>query len=196
MWVSKTPFGPSAKFHVYNVHTMDELKLTGNCMQGSRPILSFDGSFETQPHLQLIKALFVDAFGTPRGHPKSKPFIDRIMCFYWADEKIWVRNYQIVDKSDMGKLETQAQRKGEELTSLVEIGPRFVLNPMRIFAGSFGGPTLYQNPAFVSPNAIRAEKKREMGQVLSKRMQGNEERKKKAAALKPYKDELADLFRG
>jgi hypothetical protein len=24
------------------VHTMDELKLTGNCLKGSRPLLSFD----------------------------------------------------------------------------------------------------------------------------------------------------------
>ncbi len=26
----------------YPVHTMDELKLTGNCLLGSRPLLSFD----------------------------------------------------------------------------------------------------------------------------------------------------------
>jgi ribosome biogenesis protein BRX1 len=33
-------------------------------------------------------------------------------------------------------------------------GPRFVLNPIRIFKGSFGGPTLYQNPKYVSPNEV------------------------------------------
>ena len=32
---------------------------------------------------------------------------------------------------------------------------RFVLDIVRIFQGSFGGPTLFQNEAFVSPNAVR-----------------------------------------
>ena len=56
MYLGKTPLGPSVKFHVANVHTMDELKLTGNCMIGSRPLLNFDASFDAQPHLQLLKS--------------------------------------------------------------------------------------------------------------------------------------------
>lgn len=80
--------GPSIKFHITNIHTMDELKMTGNCMKGSRPILSFDNSFDTIDHLKLVKELFVDVFGTPRGHPKSKPFVDRVMGFYYADGKV------------------------------------------------------------------------------------------------------------
>jgi len=39
--------------------------------------------------------------------------------------------------------------------SLVEIGPRFVLQVMRIFDGSFCGSTLYKNGDFVSPNTVR-----------------------------------------
>ena len=35
-------------------------------------------------------------------------------------------------------------------------GPRFVLNPIRMFEGSFGGATLYQNPHYVSPNMVSA----------------------------------------
>lgn len=42
--------GGFARFHVLNVHTMDELKLTGNCMLGSRPLLSFDSRFDQAPH--------------------------------------------------------------------------------------------------------------------------------------------------
>lgn len=80
--------GPSAKFHLTNVHTMDELRLTGNCMKGSRPILTFDESFNRRGHLRLLKSLFTDVFGTPRGHPKSKPFVDRVMAFYYADKKV------------------------------------------------------------------------------------------------------------
>ena len=80
--------GPSVKFHITNIHTMDELKMTGNCMKGSRPILSFDKAFDTLDHLKIVKHLMVDVFGTPRGHPKSKPFVDRVMGFYHADGKV------------------------------------------------------------------------------------------------------------
>jgi len=89
LWLGKTSTnGPSVKFHVTNVHTMDELRLTGNCMRGSRPVLSFDDSFASVQHLKLLKELFVDVFGTPRGHPRSKPFVDRVMAFYYADHKV------------------------------------------------------------------------------------------------------------
>ena len=80
--------GPSAKFLIENIHTMDELRLTGNCMKGSRPVLSFDDNFDQREELKLLKCLFIDVFGTPRGHPKSKPFVDRVMGFYFADGKV------------------------------------------------------------------------------------------------------------
>ena len=61
-------------------------------MKGSRPILSFDTQFSSEDpslsHLQIIKHLMIDVFGTPRGHPKSKPFVDRVMAFYYADGKV------------------------------------------------------------------------------------------------------------
>ncbi|KAK8643838.1 hypothetical protein V6N13_013115 [Hibiscus sabdariffa] len=37
MWMAKSPNGPSVKFLVNAVHTMEELKLTGNHLKGSRP---------------------------------------------------------------------------------------------------------------------------------------------------------------
>ena len=90
LWLGRVGdnIGPSVKFHLTNVHTMDELRLTGNCMKGSRPILTFDDSFDKKGHLRLLKSLFTDVFGTPRGHPKSKPFVDRVMAFYYADKKV------------------------------------------------------------------------------------------------------------
>ncbi len=33
-------------------------------------------------------------------------------------------------------------------------GPRFVLNLIKVFEGSFGGATLYENPNYVTPNAV------------------------------------------
>ena len=39
-----------------------------------------------------------------------------------------------------------AQPNGPPKTTLVEIGPRFVLTPIRIFEGAFGGATVFSNP--------------------------------------------------
>lgn len=38
------------------------------------------------------------------------------------------------------------QPSGPPETTLVEIGPRFVLTPIRIFEGAFGGATVFSNP--------------------------------------------------
>eukprot|EP00483_Globobulimina_turgida_P005635 UN05645 len=37
LWFSRCPNGPSIKFYVSSVPTMNELRLTGNCLNGSRP---------------------------------------------------------------------------------------------------------------------------------------------------------------
>jgi ribosome biogenesis protein BRX1 len=66
-----------------------------------------------------------------------------------------VRNYQIID--------SQENRKDKKEPTLVEIGPRFVLIPIRIFLGSLGGPSLYQNATFVSPNLERSYHKKDKG---------------------------------
>lgn len=183
MYLGQSPNGPSVKFHVVNVHTTDELKLTGNCMLGSRPILNFDNTFDTKPHWQLLKGLLADAFGTPRGHPKSKPFVDRVMSFFVVKGSIWVRNYQIIDKSD---------REDGKSTHLVEIGPRMVLIPIRIFNGSMGGATLYQNQAFISPNEERSAFKKKKGDRFTERVQHNIKKKEMDIAMAPPKDELSN----
>lgn len=97
MWLSKSPAGPSAKFLVTNIHTSDELKLTGNCLKFSRPLLSFDKGFESSPHLRLVKELLLQMFNTPKNHPKSKPFIDHVLSFKLYDNRIWFRAYQIMN---------------------------------------------------------------------------------------------------
>jgi ribosome biogenesis protein BRX1 len=62
--------GPSAKFLVQQIRPMRDLRLTGNCLLGSRPILSFDGSFSATPHLQLVRRLLTGLFAPPKGHPR------------------------------------------------------------------------------------------------------------------------------
>merc|ERR1711988_1389630 len=43
-----------------------------------------------------------------------------------------------------------------ESGSLAEIGPRMVLNPVKIFDGSFCGQTLWENATYVTPTAKRS----------------------------------------
>lgn len=81
----------------------------------------------------------MQTFGTPHNHPKSQPFFDHVYTFTLLDKRIWFRNYQIL----------------EEDGSLAEVGPRFVLNLVKIFDGSFGGTVIYSNPNYVSPNHYR-----------------------------------------
>ena len=75
-------------FQVENIHTMAELKMTGNCLRASRPLLSFDLSFTAEPHWQVVKELFVQIFGVPNHHPKSQPFYDHVYTFSLVDGKV------------------------------------------------------------------------------------------------------------
>lgn len=83
----------------------------------------------------------------------------------------------------------------EESTSLVEIGPRFVLNPIRIFRGSFGGQTLFQNPEFISPNEIRAIEKKRKGQSYEHRKASQRMRKSREEEYVLPEDPLDTVFR-
>ena len=186
MWLSRAPNGPSAKFHVQNIHTMDELKMTGNCLRGSRGICVFDGEWDTTEHWRLQKEMFAHVFSVPRSSRRLKPFIDHILLFSILDGRIWFRNYQIIEKDPL-------QPSGPPQTSLVEIGPRFVLTPIRVFEGSFGGPTLYQNSEFITPAATRASVKRAAGEKyrLRKGGEGDREERDKRRKLEVGEDELA-----
>ena len=153
---------------------MSELHFPGNCLRGSRPILSFSSDFTSAPHLLLIQELLTHTFGVPKGARKSKPFIDHVMSFSLADNKIWIRCFEISEtatsKSDLSPSDGTQRPKHTAKTihhrnldtklSLVEIGPRFVLTPIVILESSFGGPVLYENKEFISPNQIRSEIRR------------------------------------
>ena len=220
LWMSKAPNGPTVKMHLQNsksprgrtfhifaapadwkshaVHTMEELNFTGNCLKGSRPILSFDSTFDTAPQLGLIKELLMHIFGVPKGARKTKPFIDHVMGFTIADGKIWIRCYQISEteaskaghneKEDGGPIDTataKATMNGGTDThmSLIEIGPRFVMTPIVILEGSFGGPVIYENKEFISPNQIRSDNRREKAGKYNRRTDGAVERTAKKGEL-------------
>ena len=137
---------------------------------GSRPLLVFDSKFESSPELQLLREIFRQVFTVPLGHPKSKPFVDHVMSFFVVDDKIWIRNYQI---SERGVTESEAEKfakRGNE-PQLTEIGPRMVLEPIRIFGDSFTGKTLYENPTYISPAKTRSMEKKKKGGSYLKRIQ-------------------------
>lgn len=79
--------------------------------------------------------------------------------------------------------------------TLVEVGPRFCLNPIKIFAGSFGGPTLYENPFYVSPNQIRALEKRQKAGKYAKKVKAKTRRKMHELSNPLEPDEFADMWR-
>jgi ribosome biogenesis protein BRX1 len=167
---------PNCTFQVCRRYTILKKSLSsfakGNCLKGSRPILSFDATFDTQPHLLVIKELLTHIFSVPKASRKTKPFVDHVMGFTLVDGKIWCRCFQIgeteVLKPDANtaingntsdneaSAVTESRREGTRVT-LTEIGPRFVLTPIVILESSFGGPVIYENKEFVSPNQVRAE---------------------------------------
>lgn len=188
LWMSKAPNGPSLKFHVQNMHTMDELNFTGNSLKGSRPILSFDASFDASPEYQLVKEMFIHTFGVPPKARKSKPFIDHVLTLSIADNKIWFRNYQI---SETVSTDPANKSKDTEL-SLVEIGPRFVLTLITILEGSFGGPVIFENKEYVSPNFVRAQERAQQAQHAKARSDQAFERKIKKRESVLAADPLAE----
>ena len=67
----------------------------------------------------------------------------RIHCI----TKCYVLSKQISPSPDKKKVTP-------ETLGLVEVGPRVTLNPIKILEGSFGGPVIYSNPDYVSPNLV------------------------------------------
>ncbi|KAJ5305912.1 hypothetical protein PENANT_c015G09047 [Penicillium antarcticum] len=175
LWLSRPPNGPTIKFHLNNLHTMGELGagFAGNCLKGGRGLVVFDRSFDEQgpdmgvagsEYRALVREMLRGVFCVPkRGVRGMKPFVDRIIGIFGVDGKIWIRVYEIRE-SEAGKKKEGEEAKtvpkgkdGQPEVSLVEIGPRFVLTPIVILEGSFGGPVIYENKEYVSPNQVRRE---------------------------------------
>ena len=199
-WFAKTPEGPSIKFHVENIHTMAELKLTGNHLKFSRPSLHFDPKFDDEAHTRVIKEILIHCFATPWKHHAMKPFYDHQMSFYWEDGRVWFRNYQIVHpegkevRANFSSIENGVSSGG---LSLTEVGPRFCLHPIKIFQGAFTGKVLYEDELFVNPNIRRADAKKKDSDVYARKVAKKQKRKAHVAMnqLNRRGDDLDGLFR-
>jgi len=181
LWAGEVARGPSAKFEVENIHTMAELKMTGNCLAASRPLLSFSEDFAstTDPHWLIMKELLTGIFGVPNHHPKSQPFFDHVFTFSVVDGKVWFRNYQILEESG----------------SLAEVGPRMVLNPIKIFEGSFCGQTLWENGSYVTPCAKRSLLRRAKAGRYQEKLQSKAAYEASRPTEPTYRvDETEDVF--
>jgi len=145
-----------------------------------------------------VRALLAATFGTPLGHPKSKPFFDHVLSFALVDGRVWVRHYQIAESEDGAKRAeiAAAARAGDDLTSLVEIGPRLVLQPIRLFAGAFGGVTLYGNHAYTSPNAQRSAAKAKLGQKYADKKAAQDARAEHLEGAELARDPVESVFKG
>jgi len=187
LWLTKCPSGPSIKFHVTNAHTMAELKMTGNHLKFSRPSLHFAPAFDDAPHRKLIKEALIQTFATPHRHFKSKPFYDHQLCFYWEDNRVWFRNYQVVFPS--------GKDAGTNGLSLTEAGPRLCLHPIKIFAGAFGGAVLFEDETFVSPNVTRSEKRKIDIDRYADKVRKKQARKAHKSMNQLRGDDLDDVFR-
>jgi len=186
LWLAKAPNGPTIKFGVTNVHTMGELGFGGNCLKGGRGIVVFDKSFDDEiagnEHKALLREMLRGVFCVPsKGIRGMKPFVDRVTGIYGLDGKIWIRIYEVREAVD----KENAVKSGGTDISLVEVGPRLVLTPVVILEGSFGGPVIYENKQFVSPNQLRSEARIRSAGKYARRVGSMEDHviKKKALGL-------------
>ncbi|RMZ74810.1 hypothetical protein DV737_g5715, partial [Chaetothyriales sp. CBS 132003] len=188
LWLAGAPNGPTVKFSVSNIHTMAELDFGGNCLKGGRGIVVFDKSFDDGmqgfEHKTLVREMLRSVFCVPsKGVRGMKPFIDRIIAVYALDDKIWIRIYEI--RETHGANGEALARGTKTNISLVEIGPRMTLTPILVLEGSFGGPVIYENKQYVSPNQLRTQVRMRKASKFADRRHGLDERiiKKKSLGL-------------
>ncbi|KAG5462900.1 MAG: Allantoicase repeat-domain-containing protein, partial [Olpidium bornovanus] len=138
-------------------------------------------------------------FAVPRTSRRVNPFVDHVISFTVADGRVWIRNFQIAKNpppsttaSCQAPDKEENRAEDDDDVTLVEIGPRLVLNPIRIFAGSFGGGTVYANPSSNSPASVRALA-RQLSAIHKKSRQfAGTMGKEKTQALKPEEDTQHD----
>lgn len=170
LWLSACPNGPSIKFYVHNILTVMELNSIGNFTYGTRPLLSFDPNISQINQGSLIQNVLTSIFNVPAGHRKGHlhEFYERIFHFSVLDGKLWMRHYQILTDGC-----PQEQNILLDGMFLREIGPRFVLEPVKIFEGSFRGKIIWSNTSFKSLASAHIEEKKKNISKYAKRVRSS-----------------------
>ncbi len=73
-------------------------------------------------------------------------------------------------------------------------GPRFTLNPIRVFAGSFGGPTLFLNSQYMAPHEARRYATMDAARSHREHTLSRLALKSKHETIKFAKDEVEEVF--
>ena len=156
-------------------------------MRKSRPILSFSPEFcnSARPELVTVKGLLEKVFGVEEGHAKTNAFYDHVISFSFADDRIWYRNYEIVEEAVSG---------ATGALTLREVGPRFCMQLVKIHQRSFAGPATYNNPLYQSPNEARALAKKELALKYNKRVEGERVTEEVRERLALADDPLDKMF--
>jgi ribosome biogenesis protein BRX1 len=144
--------GPSVKYELRDICTLEDQIFDGNCSKYSRPLLLFSPHFWTTPEGETQRVVLSKAFGSPLNHRKVRPFFDRIFYFYHSDQGILFRNYEIL--SDF---------------SAKEIGPRFMLYPLLTQEGPNMGRVLWKSERTPSSKSIVLLKRKAFGAKLRNR---------------------------
>ncbi|ADM10886.1 BRX1 RNA-binding protein [Encephalitozoon intestinalis ATCC 50506] len=110
--------GMSVVFRIHNVFTVKDCNFSANSFKDCGYVLMFSKEFENIEHLRHAKEVIEYIF-------ESNETKDKALCFFYLDGVIWVRCYKI----------------GKELE---EIGPRLVLEVLKVFEKCFEGSILYK----------------------------------------------------
>ncbi|EWC89248.1 hypothetical protein PFNF54_01950 [Plasmodium falciparum NF54] len=180
LWICKSITGPSLYFEILDYIPLHSLLFSGNCLLYSRPLLIFSKHFDELDHLKLIKEMFIHVFGVPNYHPLSKPFYDHCYNFFYVNDLIYFRHYQILPV-------TLADSNNVNKQQLVEIGPQFTLHIIKIFEECFKGRILYENEKYqnyVTPQQVK------LNDHLKKKIKNMKKKKNKYKKFKFIKPNI------
>ena len=184
LWIARCPDGPSITMFIEEEESIQALQLLGNCLKGSRPILLFDPSFDSDDSpnslaFKIAKELFIRAFSVPFQDPRSKPFVDHTLSFFRNDNYIEIRHYQIHWDDE----------------SLLEIGPRVTFRPISIFQGAFKGHKIWKDKTFISPNKLRKEEKKKKSEARNRERDHQAVREERKSKIEKPKNPMKGLFK-
>ncbi|KAI4840992.1 ribosome biogenesis protein BRX1 [Plasmodium brasilianum] len=174
LWICKNVTGPSLYFEILDYIPLHSLIFSGNCLLYSRPLLIFSKHFDELEHLKLIKEMFIHVFGIPNYHPLSKPFYDHCYNFFYTNNLIYFRHYQILPLTLVDSNNINKQK-------LVEIGPQFTLHIIKIFEECFKGRIIFENVNYKDYVTVQQMK---MQKNIKKKIKRLEKKEKTITRLK------------
>ena len=129
LWLGLYP-GPGVKFLLQNLRTSEELKFDGNCSKACKYCLSFDSSFNESDLMKVLKEIITQVFSIENCKCPAGDTVDRVLAFTYAEGRIFFRNYSVT---------------GNDLKGFDEIGPRFVLTPLKVMVDGMAGTQVFRN---------------------------------------------------